>query len=111
MLGAVLIDRQPQAEAHLRKRPIVVIAVGVVRRSVIRHDQIRPPVVIEIGPHHAETVIAVRVIDLRFLRDVGKSPIAIIVVERIARPWQSTRAALYRYAAILALRAFAELRE
>ena len=60
---------------------------------VAGYVDIGPAIVIEIGRHGPQSIPAAGVEDARFLRDIGKSAVAVVVVERVMGRGQSLRAA------------------
>ncbi len=79
---AVAAQRQPRRESGLRERPVPVVPEEQIWHGVVRDEDIRPAVAIEVGEDYAETVEA-RVHDSRRTRDVREGAVAVVAVEHV----------------------------
>src|SRR5205823_3168160 len=85
-----------------------VVVVQLAGSGIVSHIKIEATVLVIIKPQNAEAVVGVW-IDVQFLGDVGKSSVTIVVIETIARAFQSTRSARHLDSAILTERSTANL--
>ena len=94
LLGAVSVDCHARFESNLAKRAVPVVVVEIIRRRVVGDEDIYPAVSIEITGNNVQPVVTDRVVDAGLFRHVGKRPVAIIMVERVACSRQAPRTTL-----------------
>ena len=72
------------------------------RLRINGHVDVRPSVVIEVVGNRRDGVTRPGFQDTRALRDVGKGPVAVVVIQEVGVAWESARPAHYGYALPLA---------
>ena len=95
-------------EADVLESSVAQVLVEELRRGIVGDVNVRAPGVVEVGPNHAETVVAVGIADSGGFGNVSERSVSIVVKERIARAFQAAWAALHVDATILAVGRFAE---
>src|SRR6266567_142413 len=108
LLGAISVDCEAGFESDLAKRAIPVVMVEIIRCRVVGDENIYAAVPIKVTGDDVQSVVADRVGNTGLLRDVGKRPVAVIMVERVTRSRQPPGTTLHRNALELACRALAE---
>ena len=71
----------------------MIVAIKNAGSAIAGYKNIRPSIFVEIERRHAERVVAIGAIDVRFCGDVFKSSVAAIVIENVLRAGKSARAA------------------
>ena len=88
---------------------IVVIEIG--RDRVVGDKQVRPAVVVVVGPDHPEAVITDVVVDTGLLRNLLKGAVAAVAVEKVAFAHESPGAALHEHAFVATVLVAPKLRQ
>src|SRR5215469_12738050 len=91
-------------EGNLLKPAVPLISPEVVGHGVVRHEDIRPSVVVKIEPYHSQAIAFDAVVQADILTDFAKLPVAFIVIEQVRQPGQSARATSNGKASIVAIR-------
>ena len=66
-----------------------------IRRRVVGDKDVHQTIVVKIATNHAQTVVAVGISDAGLAGNISESAVAIVVIERVARAFQSSGSALY----------------
>ena len=83
----------PDRKRTLSKSSVVIIAVELVRLRVVGHEQIDPPIIVEIQERNAER-FAGWIVQAGLARDILESAIAQVVKERSALAFVEFRRAI-----------------
>ena len=102
LLGAILTNGCSRFQADFGELAITLILIEVIRSGIVIDENVLPAGVVEINPGHAQSVIAVGIVDSGTLRDVGKSSIAVVVKKCVAVSGKTAGTTLHVHAAILA---------
>src|SRR2546427_740241 len=78
LLAPVLVQRETRGQADVFERAVAAIAIEIVRRRVIGHEQVGPAVVVHVHPRSRKAVVAVGIRDPASLRDSSEGPVAVI---------------------------------
>src|SRR6266576_76224 len=76
----------------------MLVAIQIVRASIIRYIKIGPAVVVVIAPHYSHSVVEMFIVHARFFRDVLEGSIASIVKQEIAFTLHTPLSALHQNA-------------
>ena len=90
---------------------LAVVAVEVVRLSIVGYEQIQVSIVVEVAPQGSQAKEALWICHSGRFRHLSEGSIAVVVIERVRRPLQAARATLHGYAVILAGWLGAEFRQ
>ncbi len=99
---AVLAERALGADADVLERAVAAVPEQRARVRVVRHVDVRPPVIVEVERRDAEAVGAARLQDAGLLRDVGEAVVTEVAIERIAPAGQAGRPARHRHPLVAA---------
>ena len=92
----------PASDPISLKLTVALIAIEIVRLPIIGDKEIKLAIVVEVRPHSSQAKVVFGVVDPGFRSDLGKSAVAVVVIERIGRSLQATRPALHGDFVILA---------
>src|SRR5579862_84287 len=101
LLVSVGTISQSRLGPNFGEAAFAIVVIKQARRRIVGHVEIEAAILVVIKPEYAETVVAIG-IDSEFLGDVGKSTVAVVVIEAVASAFESARAAVHGDAAILA---------
>src|SRR5688572_3544880 len=88
LLAAISVDCRARLESDLAERAVSIVLVKVIRRRVVSHENIDPPVPVEVTADDIKPVVTPRVGHARLFRNVNKSPVAVVAVQSVAGPGQ-----------------------
>ena len=91
LLQSVLVGSYTGRESHVHEFSGAIALVKIVGLAVVGHKKIELAIVIEVRPNRGQAIAALGVVDSRFLRHIGKSSVAVVVV-KIDREIPSVRA-------------------
>src|SRR5580704_2958867 len=94
-LRAIAAKRNSREHADFGKSAVAIVVIEIVGNGIVGDDKIGPAVVVVIGPHRAEAVVADLIMDASFHGDFFERAIPAIVVEKIALAFEAPRAALH----------------
>ena len=94
-LRAVAAEGNSGEHADFGKRAVAIVVIEIVGDGIVGDDEIGPAVVVVVGPHDAETVVADLIVDAGFHGDFLEGAVAAIVVEKIAFAFEAPGAALH----------------
>ncbi len=83
--------RNPTLNRLILERPILLIPIESSRRRIIRHIDIRPPIVIQVCHRHAKSISPYGLQHPRFSTHIRKRPITIVPVKDILPTLQPRR--------------------
>ena len=109
--NAVIVERHAGLQTDFGKSAVLVVVVEIISGGIVGDEEIEPAVAVNVGPDRSQTIAPFGIGDARFLADVGKCAVAVVVEQRIAGARQTFGAALHGHSAILAELGFAELGE
>src|SRR5688572_16423553 len=92
LLAAVSAHREPGLQGALAERAIPAVLEEQVRRGIVRHEDIQPPVIVEIAEDDAEAVVS-RINDARTPGDVREYALAIVAIQGVWLSRKRARAA------------------
>ena len=69
--------------ADVGERAVVIVVVKVIGAGIVGDVEVGPAVIVETASDHTETVVGVRVVHARFLRDFIACTVAPVVIEQI----------------------------
>src|SRR5438067_1773247 len=93
-LQAFTTQRDTGQQAHIGKCAVVIVVEEVVGNGVVSDQKIGPAIVVVIGPHHAQAIIANVIMHAGFVRNLFKGSITTIVVKKIGFAFQTPGATL-----------------
>src|SRR5438552_1349064 len=82
---SILVVGDTGANTNLTECPIVIVAEQKAGSGIAGHINVRPSVVVVISCKSREAIIWSRFCHSRFIADVGKCTVSIVVVELISR--------------------------
>src|SRR5580704_1131358 len=94
LFSSVVAEGYPSDDSLFPECSVMVVHKQEARRGIARHINVRPAVFIKVGSHNGHAVALVGLRDSRLLADVGKRPVAIISIKRMAACGQSAGPAL-----------------
>src|SRR5271168_456107 len=92
---AIAAEGYAGKQADVGERAVVIVVIEVAGDGVVGDEEIGPAIVVVVGPHRAEAVVADVVVDAGFGADFFERAVAAIVVEQVAFALQSPGAALH----------------
>src|SRR5215469_351022 len=96
LLAAIFVEGGARGYRNVGERSIVIVVVKDRGRAVAGDENVGPAVFIEVERRYAKGVMAVRVIDVRFGRNIFEPSVAAIVVKDVLCAGQSARTAHHR---------------
>ena len=103
LLAPRLVQGRARGVADVLERAVAAVAVEVVRRGVVGHEEIEPAVVVEVEEGDAEAVEAGGVGHARPRAHVGERAAAVVAEEVVALALQAARSAHHGLAAVFAV--------
>ena len=97
LLAPVFIERRARSYTDVGESAVAIIAIENARGAVASDINIGPAIVVEVESRNAERVVAVGLVDVRFLGNVLESVVAAIAVQDVLRPRESARPAHHRH--------------
>ena len=91
--NAILAIGHARQQCLVRKRAVTVIPVQEVRRQIVCDKYIRPPVAIVVAAHDPES-FSLRVGDTRLRGNIGKGPVAVVVIQQVGHALVDIRSAV-----------------
>ena len=73
-------DADAGRQRHLPEHAVAFVVEQEVRRRVVGHEDVRPPVIVVVADDDAEAVAAMTA-DARLLADVGEGAVAVVAIE------------------------------
>src|SRR5712664_301617 len=110
-LHAFTTQSQTREHAFIGKRAVMVVVIEVVWDRIVGNEEVRPTVVVVVGPDDAETIIADLIVDTGLHGNFLESAVTPVVIQKIAFTHEAPRAALHEHAFVPAILVAAELRE
>ena len=111
LLGSVLAHGDAHRKRDVLERAVFLILIQEIRRRIVGHVQIGPPVGVVVEPRDAEPEVRARIGDARLRADLGEAAVAVVVKQQVGLALQAARTALDGNAAILAGLVLAEFRQ
>src|SRR6201994_1034535 len=99
----IVIDRISGLEAEVLEGAIALVPVEIVRRRIVRHQELGFPIVIQVNEQRRQAVISRGVGYPGLLADIGEFSIAIIVEKMVVLASESARPAEHTRAPILTI--------
>src|SRR5438876_983422 len=86
---AFTAQRDTRHQADVGKGAVVIVVIEVVGNGIVGDQKIGPAIIVVIGPHHAEAIIADLIVDASFDRDLFKGTVTTIVVKEVGFTFQA----------------------
>ncbi len=102
LLAPIFIERKAGGIARIFEGAVALVDVHVVRRRVIRNQQIRFAIAIDVHECSRKAVIRIGIRNSRFVAHIGKRTVTVVMEEMVSLALQPAWAAHHRRAAILA---------
>src|SRR5213078_3322979 len=91
--------------------PFAVVAIEIIRSGIVGDKNVGPPVVVEVAPHHTESVVPGGIVDASGFRNIGERAVSIVVIQAVAQSLHTAWATLHRDTAKSASGADSKLRK
>ena len=96
MLLSLEAESYAGEQSHLLEGAIVFVVIKKIGTGVIRHIEIRPAIVVVVGPDTLHSVTAFGIVYSGFFGNIFKGPVSPVVKEEIGLPGKTSRTALHQ---------------
>src|ERR1035438_7137180 len=100
-LAAIAIERKSALVTLVFESSIALVHIQIVRRGIVRHQQVRLAIPVHVRKQNTQAVISVGIVHPQFLADIGKGSVAIVMKEMVLFALQAAWAAHRLHSAVL----------